>query len=190
MQTPASTHYDRLEQEAAAIAEEAAALVDGTDEKALFRQPAPERWSVAHCLEHLARTADLYLPQVREGVEGRRAVRLEPEAGEAVYRPGWFARWFIRASGPDGGRRFKAPRPFRPPPVPPADAVERFASRHRELRGLLAAARRVDPNRSRVKLPAVIPFVTLSVGEALTMLVGHERRHLEQAKRAAAEVGS
>jgi len=184
----AREHFDRLEEEAGAIACEAEALVAGLDERALFRQPSPGRWSVAHCLEHLAKTADLYLPQVREAVEGSRVVAHDGE-GEEEYRPSWFGRWFVRASGPEVHRKFKAPRPFRPPDVPPPDAVERFVSRHRELRGLIAAARRVDPNRSRVK-PPTIPLVTLSVAEALALLVGHERRHLEQAKRAASGRGA
>lgn len=179
----AREHFDHLEEQAEAIAREAEELVAGLDREALFRQPAPEAWSVAHCLEHVAVTGDLYLPQLREGVEGARAVPLSDE-GETEYRPSWFGRRYISAAGPEVRWRFKAPRPFRPPAVPPPDAVERFVSRHRELRGLLAAARRVDPNRSRVKLPT-IPLLTLSVAETLALLVGHERRHLEQAKRVA-----
>lgn len=173
---PAHRHLDDLERRVAEITAEVNQLVAGLEGRGLGWQPAPDRWSVAHCLDHLAIVAELYLPRLREAVEGRRRVPA-PQGG--LFEPGWFGRWFARAAGPEG-RRIRAPRAFRPQPRPADDAVPRFRDAQRELRRLVNAARGVDLNRSRVRLP-VIPLLTLSVGECLEMLVNHERRHLEQA---------
>lgn len=156
------------------------ALVEGLTPGQLRWRPTPEQWSIAHCLEHLIQVTEQYEDPVLAGVDG--AGRRPAAAGGGGYSPGWFGRWFLRASGPEGQRKFRAPKPFAPPPEVPGRVRERFAHSQDTVGRWIAAAQGVDLDASRVKHP-FLPLVSLSVGEALAVLVGHQSRHVAQAQR-------
>jgi hypothetical protein len=54
---------DDYDAELRSAADDARALADGLSAADGIRPPAPGRWSVAHCLAHLAATTRLYLPR-------------------------------------------------------------------------------------------------------------------------------
>ncbi len=151
-------------------------------------RPAPDRWGVADCFEHLIATGAAYYPRASAALVADRPIEPARRAAlaGAPYRSTWFGRWFVRAAGP-GGRRIRAPRPFVPPPAQ-ADAPERFLVQQGELRAILAAADGRDLGAVRVPSP-VSRLLTLRLGDCLAMLVAHEARHLAQAERVRAEPG-
>lgn len=169
-------HLDRLAAEAEGIGGEVRALTDGLTPDQLLWRPAPERWGIADCLEHLIATAAAYHPRIRAALE--RAPRADRSD---LYRPRLFGRLFIRASGPEGKLRIRARGPFVPPPAGP-DTPDRFLSRQAELLELVRASRGADLNRTRIRSP-LSRFLSLTLGECLEMLVAHQRRHLQQAGR-------
>ena len=74
-------------------------------------KPAPEKWSVGQCLEHLAISNEVYQPPIAEALAGS-----PPGGGAREITPGWFARWFIRnyiAPSPHS-RRARAPGKIAP----------------------------------------------------------------------------
>src|SRR5687768_18521876 len=120
-----------LESAYEAIERNARNIIEGlTDEQGVWR-PAPQSWSVAHCLDHLATANRVYL----------RA--MEPAAAQAVQRnlrrrrpalPGLIGGWFVRTLEPPVKPRFRmtAPKKIVPresPPLP--DAAEQFFAAQR-----------------------------------------------------------
>ena len=148
-----------------------------SDEQQHFR-PAPDRWSVADILEHLA---------VSEG----RAVRM---LGMLVGKAE--ADGHLLDGGGDGGSRlpapvtirehversyvetYDAPEAIRPSGnVPPADSLARLRQSRAAVLALRPRIERVDGTRVQFPHPA---FGPLDLYQWLAFLGVHEERHLRQ----------
>ncbi|HEX6532978.1 MAG TPA: DinB family protein [Gemmatimonadaceae bacterium] len=154
------------------------ALTTGLTPAQLLWRPAPDRWGIADCFEHLIATGAAYLPRVSAALAASPA-HATPDA-EREYRPTWFGRMFVRASAP-GGRPIRTRGPFIPPPAA-ADAPARFLAQQATLRELLASAAGHDLRAIRIRSP-LSRLLTLRLGECLELLVVHEQRHIQQAER-------
>ena len=71
----------RLHQELTASDARAAALVKPLTPEQLNWKPAPEKWSVGQCLEHLAISTEVYLGPIADALAG-------PPLGAVTYDPG------------------------------------------------------------------------------------------------------
>jgi len=141
-------------------------------------KPAPDVWSVADCFEHLRKVDKAYCKRI-----GPKLAELE--TGTAGYDPSWFARLLIRFVSPESTFKLKAPKAIRPDTSAPsaeADAVSRFLDQQAELLDLIRRADGKNLNGGTFSSP-LASILKLSVGEGLTVLVAHERRHLGQAQR-------
>ncbi len=143
-------------------------------------QPSPESWSVAHCLDHLNATARSYLPVLDEGIAD--AIR------RGLYSPGpytynWIGRAFVWVMEPPVRVRTKAPKPFQPAPSRSRrDIMAAFHAYQVQYVDRLRQASGLDLARARVSSP-VVRWVRMPLGSAFAMMLAHERRHLEQARR-------
>jgi hypothetical protein len=164
--------------ELAAIESRSEALTAGLDEAAFSWSPAPGRWSVGQCLEHLNLTADAFFPLLDRAMDQGKPCS-EPAA---AMRARLVARGFLGILEPPYKRGVKAPGPARPAPkLVMADVTGRFAEAQKKLGERIDRARGIDLNRSKMRHPA-IPVVKFSVGEIFEILLAHERRHLWQAE--------
>jgi hypothetical protein len=157
----------------------AMALVKGLTYDQLNWRPAPGKWSIGLCLEHLCITNDVYGEAIG-GVLGS-----APPAPVPEITPGRFSRWFIRsyiAPGPES-KTAKAP-----PKITPVSSrveltvLDRFLKGNDGNRAMLDRAAPLDVNRLRFPNP-FIPLVRFTVGTGLEILAKHESRHLLQAER-------
>ena len=157
----------------------ATALVKGLTYDQLNWRPAPDKWSIGLCLEHLCITNDVYSEAI-DGVLGS-----APHSPVPEITPGWFSRWFIRnyiAPGPES-KTAKAP-----PKIAPVSSkveltiLERFLKGNGGNRAMLDRAAPLDVNRLRFPNP-FIPLLRFTVGTGLEILAKHESRHLLQAER-------
>lgn len=173
----AHPHLRQLLTDAEATRAEAERLRTTLSDEQLTWKPAPEVWSIADCFEHLRKIDKAYVRELNEAVE-----RAEP--GDASYRPSLFARWFIWFVSPASKFKVKTPKATRPRPTDSAggEALDRFLAQQAELIDLIRRADGRNPNTGRFSSP-LARFLRFSVGEALTMLVCHEQRHLGQAQR-------
>ncbi|MGV3560892.1 DinB family protein [Larkinella arboricola] len=151
-------------------------------------QPAPERWSILQCLEHLNSYGHYYLPQLEKAV-----CRGEQEqiAASTSFRSGWLGNYFANSMQPkaDGsiGLKAKAVKAHTPAAGLDARAVlTTFLDQQRDLLNLLERARRVNIGRLWVPI-SIARFIRLSVGDTFRFLITHEQRHVLQAQRVAAE---
>jgi hypothetical protein len=163
-----------------AIESDARALVaDLSEEQGRWRH-APDAWSVAECLDHLATANRVYLEAMRPPAERALAsghTRRHPAL------PGIVGRWFIAWLEPPVKPRSKskAPRKIRPREGPAlADAFERFMASHADTRAFLQRFSNIDLARIRFPNP-FIPGVRFSLATGVNVIAAHERRHLWQA---------
>jgi hypothetical protein len=143
-------------------------------------QPSPERWSIAHCLDHLNATARAYLPMLDEGISEaiRRGVY-----GEGPFSYSLLGRLATAFNEPPPKFRLPAPRQFQPAVSRPRHEIVaalrayqvQYVDRLRQANGL-------DLARARVSSP-VSRWLRFSLGSGFTLMAAHERRHLWQAHR-------
>ncbi|HKK28662.1 MAG TPA: DinB family protein [Gemmatimonadota bacterium] len=186
-----------------AAGREAREMASGLEPRRLWWRPAPDRWSVGECLDHLVLTGEAYLPVLDETIaDGRR--RGLHAAGP--HRRTLVGRWLPRLLEPPPGLRVTAPleiRPRRPElqgspreapgphgsrPAPTApegsrgDPLAAFLELRSRFRDRLAAADGLDLGRLRMASPFYW-WIRFDLGSAFRIIAAHERRHLWQARQ-------
>lgn len=143
-------------------------------------KPGAEQWSVGQCFDHLITTNRCFLPDIEKVAAGERTSSLWERVSPLS---GLFGRLVLRALDPSKGMKAKAARVFLPTAsdVPP-DIVERFAAHQTELTARMRATAGRDLARTIVTSP-VSPLATYSLLDAYRIVVAHERKHFEQARR-------
>jgi hypothetical protein len=169
-----------------AIAAEARAVFGGLDGRQLNWKPAAESWSVGQCFEHLLKTnAGFFSTLERIGRGEHRSSLWEKWSPLS----GFFGRMVLRAVAPGSRRKFKAAAKTQPASSDvEADVIGRFAEQQARLAGLMRATDKIDLNKTVVTSP-VASFVTYSLFDAYRVVVMHERRHFEQARRVTEAAG-
>jgi hypothetical protein len=145
-------------------------------------QPAPDRWSIGHVLDHLNVTARLYLPTLDEGIG--EAIR-RGTYGEGPFKYSWLGRALVFINEPPPRVRIAAPARMHPAPVRPRQEIVaalrayqvQFVDRLRQANGL-------DLARARVGTP-IHKWLRCSLGSGFALMASHERRHLWQVQRIA-----
>lgn len=167
------------------VTEEVRASFGGLHPKGLLWQPGSDRWSVAQCLAHLVRINALYRDRLAPALAEARTRGLR---SHGPVKGGWFGRWFTKAVGPLG-RRVKTSALFLPrPETVDAGILDAFGAEQDRVRDVIESARGLDLDAVRVTSPAS-GFVRFHAGDALRMLVEHEKRHVAQAERVIATPG-
>lgn len=140
----------------------------------LSQRLEPESWSIAECLDHLARTTNASLPAISKAIAAapqlriNRALRTGPIALLLIryLEPPYRLRHRVLSHLMPQGKDFDAAWP----------AFEKSQSRMSEAI-CSAAARAID--EVKVQCPVYAP-VTYNVYGAFRILAAHERRHLWQ----------
>lgn len=175
-----SRELSELTEMAVAVSNNVEEAFGGLSEEQLNWKPDVESWSVAQCLEHLIITNELEFPAIHDAF---RSDRRNPLWSRIPLLPWIFGRLMIWLFATESTRRVKAPKMFQPSASAlPRSIVETFIGHQREIVKLLEKSRALDLDRTKIVSP-VSNFVTYSLRDAFTVLVGHERRHLRQALR-------
>lgn len=162
------------------IRQDATGLVSGLSDAQFNWQPAPGRWSMAGCFEHLnLSAAQLFIPSIDAAIADARARGLT-SAGPFTYSA--FERWCVRTNDAPARLRFKAPKIVQPQAAKPVDAVWAEFLRWQDALGQrLRDADGLDLRRARHKSP--LPLVKWSLGAFIQLMLSHERRHVLQARK-------
>jgi hypothetical protein len=162
------------------VRQDAVGLMSGLSEAQFNWRPAPERWSMAGCFEHLNKTASLvFNPRIRAAII---AAKAQGPRSDGPFAYSAFERWCVKMNDAPAGMRFKAPKLTRPSPSLPVGPVrDEFVRCQDELQTLLRDADGLDLRRIRV--PAPIPGLKFSLGTMIRLMLAHERRHTWQARR-------
>jgi hypothetical protein len=172
---------ERLLTEISAAEDEARALVAGlTDAQANWQPGHGAGWSVAQCLDHLAKSNAVYTAHFLPVAEQALAAGAGTFAG---LTPTWVGRRFVTSLEPPPRQRIRTFKNLVPPPaIPVAQALASYLGSHDPYRRLVAVAAGVDANR----VVAANPFIAVArmrLSTALLVIPAHDRRHLWQARQ-------
>src|SRR5262245_13936575 len=120
-------------------------------------QPNPTAWSIAQCLDHMARGNTLYAAALHKAVKESRAPK-KPQSGSKTgpIQPGWFGRFFIRTLDAPPKRKMKAPSKIVPASqVPVRDVLDAFLRSHEDMRAVVRDSTDLDLNRIRFRNPFI-----------------------------------
>lgn len=175
-----------VEAELDAIARDTQSVFGRLDERQLNWRPTAARWSVAQCFDHLL-SANREMFQAFDAAMDRAHPRTMWQRLPVL--PGVFGKMLIRSQMPAAKRKFTAHRK-----VTPASSaidpriIERFVAHQHEAAARVRALEGRDIARIIMVSP-FIAFITYSVLDGCRIIVTHERRHFEQARRVTQEPG-
>jgi hypothetical protein len=175
-----------VEAELSAIARDTQAVFGMLDEQQLNWRPDPTRWSVAQCFDHLLNVNHEMFQALDVAMDGSRPPTIWQRLPVLPRVFGWM---LIRSQMPEATRKFTAPRKAEPASsaIDPR-IIERFVARQREAAARVRRLEGRDVARIVMASPFVA-FITYSVLDGCRLMVTHERRHFEQARRVTQEPG-
>lgn len=148
-------------------------------------KPGEESWSIGQCLDHLIIADCAYFPTLKKITEGNSDPDGYRESFWENWSPfGWlFGKIMVSQVQEKPRRKLNAPKIFRPAESKIDFGIfERFHKHIDSLIEYINDCRTVDPDKTHITSP-VSKFVTYSLRNAITLLIQHEHRHINQAIR-------
>jgi len=152
-------------------------LFSDLSEAQLNWKPAPEKWSIAQCLEHLAVATNKFHAYFTAAIASAKKTSSHP-----VYRPSLMGGWLIKYVSPESPRRLRAPKILRPDASDVRGSLASFLAEQEQFVQFVRKAEGIDYNRARLRSP-VTPLMRYSLADAFVITVAHGQRHLAQARR-------
>jgi DinB superfamily len=163
-----------------AIGREAEMTFGGLSGHQLNWRPDPSRWSVAQCFAHLLAANALMFRAAEDALDDRRPRTIWQRLPVV---PALLGRMMVRSQGPGAARKFTAPTRAQPAASDiDADIIARFVEQKRDA---VAKAQALDEAKAARTIMAspFVKVVTYSVLDGWRLVVAHDRRHFEQARR-------
>jgi hypothetical protein len=161
------------------IAGDAHATFGHLDARQLNWRPDAGRWSVAQCFAHLLTANRMMLRCAEEALAG------QPKSiwQRLPLVPGVLGRMLIRSQAPGGTRKYAAAPEAQPAASDiAADIIQQIVVQHRDAAEWLVTLDERDAARTIMTSP-FIRVITYSVLDGCRLIVAHDRRHFEQARR-------
>jgi hypothetical protein len=153
-----------------------------SDEQANFR-PAPKKWSINECLEHINLTNRLYVEKLEPALAKARARGLT--GGEPYGNGTWIGRYILNnlRQGPQAPK-VPAPGAFKPrrSNLKLAEQVEQFRAHAGKLAELAGQAEGLALGKVRFGSP-VLALFRMTAAQIFEITHLHSHRHLNQAER-------
>ena len=142
-------------------------------------KPSAERWSVGQCFEHLITSNKGYLPIIDDVLKGRKQSVWE----SMPILPGLAGKLLIKSLDPASTRKLKAPKSFQPAQSDiNASVIDDFVQQQTRIVEKMKATEHLDLEKIIITSPA-LGAITYSLMDAYRIIVVHEHRHFQQAKR-------
>ncbi len=169
-----------------AVARETLSVFGALGEARLNWRPDAASWSVAQCFDHLLIINRQMLGAMNAAIDGsRRAAWWQRLPGV----PGFFGSVMIKSQRPDASRKFTAPTTATPrSSAIDAGILERFVAQQHDAAGRLRTLDEREAGRL-IMISPFVAFITYSVLDGCRLVVTHERRHFEQARRVTLHAG-
>jgi DinB superfamily len=146
-------------------------------------KPSADRWSVAQCFDHLLTTNKGYIPIIKSVLAGKKRTLWE----RMPVLPGLGGKLLIKSLDPASTRKLKAPKSFQPAQSDISGSViNDFIDQQAKIVEAMKATEHLDLERLVITSP-VSAAITYSLMDAYRIVVVHERRHFQQAKRVTEE---
>ena len=160
-----------------------------TDEQLRWK-PAPDRWSIVECLQHLNLAERFYVRNIQHKIDKLGLVQTNPIDQPVISD--WVGKAMLFAVDPTVKIKLPAPGMIRPRPAAdlvPADVLGQFVELQTLLLSLLDKAVYLDWNQEKV-MSLFGNWLRIRLGDALKMLIAHTERHMNQAMHVKAEMAT
>ena len=148
-------------------------------------KPSAERWSVAQCFEHLLTSNKGYLPIIDNVLAGYKRTFWQ----SMPVLPGLMGKLLVKSMDPASTRKVKAPKRFQPAQSDISGSViNDFVDLQKQVVEKMKATEHLDLEKIVITSP-VTGIVVYSLMDAYRLIVVHEQRHFQQAKRVIEETG-
>lgn len=140
-------------------------------------KPDATTWSAGEVVHHIITSNEAYFRKLEEQVPiGKKAGK------EAEFSSGWFGKTFIKRMEP-GAPKAKTFKVFEPTASDyQLDILQQFRDNQAKLKEWIEKCQGKD--LKKVKIPSPLTgLIRFRLGDALNILVTHQRRHLAQARR-------
>ena len=171
--------------EANSVASEAKSRFGRLTSAQLNWKPSADRWSVAQCFDHLLNSHKDYLPIFESVLAGKKQTFWE----KMPVLPGLAGKLLIKSLDPASTRKLKAPKNFQPgqSDIRPS-VIDDFVAQQEQIVQKMKATEHLDLEKIVITSP-VSAAITYSLMDAYRIIVVHEARHFQQAKRVTEEPG-
>lgn len=175
-----NAYLESLKSQVDTLNEEASWRFAKLNKSQLNWKPDPESWSIAQCLDHLITTNRQYIPQIEAVIEGKKKMTFWERL---PWLPRLFGQMLIRSVDPAQQKKVKTFEVFEPrESALPDTIVEDFCEHNLLLKSLMNRSDGVDHQQTIITSPAAF-YITYSLHDAFTLMVLHEKRHVNQARR-------
>jgi hypothetical protein len=160
------------------IKQEAADLVAGMSNEQFNWKPAPTRWSVSECLNHINLSDEGLIKAIDKLIDEASSKQLR---ANGPFKHGMVGSFFVKSMNPPYKMKVKTSADL----VPPATAeLEQTITRFQKLQDdlLERVQRAAGLNLGAVKLKIAGP-IKLTLGQYFGFSASHARRHLWQARQ-------
>lgn len=178
------TEVQQLRHEVLDLGQTASGEFAGLNAVQLNWKPSVDRWSVAQCFDHLITTNAAYFPTLESIVNGTRKKRIMERV---PVLPALWARLFMKSLDPSASRKLKAPAQFHPSSSDISESIISDFDRHQHrVADMMVATEQLNLDKIVISSP-VGGMITYSLMDAYRILVVHEQRHFQQARRVCQE---
>jgi hypothetical protein len=168
------------------VADEAKTTFGGLTPAQLNWKPGAERWSVAQCFEHLLTSNKGYFPIIENVLAGQQKQTLWQSM---PVLPGLAGKLLIKSLDPAATRKLKAPKSFEPSESDISSSViNDFIEQQQRIVEKMKATAHLNLEKIVISSPA-LAAITYSLMDAYRIIVVHEQRHFQQARRVTEEPG-
>lgn len=149
-------------------------------------KPNPKSWSIGQCLDHLVITNKKEIHNIEKAVNGEHTRTFWERA---PWLPGFLGRFLIKTIDPANLKKNKAPKSFQPSQSEvDKSIIGVYTSTSESIRGFMKACENEDTEKMIITSP-VASFATYSLHDAFKIVVLHDSRHFNQAKRVMENAG-
>lgn len=156
----------------------------------LRTRPAPGKWSIIECLQHLNLAERYYVRQLQHKTD--RLGLLQHNPTDQLLESDFVGRMALRMLDPKSTFKIPAPGMVKPrsaPELNPAEVMSQFLELQTIQGDLLNKLTYLDWNQEKV--PTLFGnWLKMRLGDVVQMLMVHTERHLNQALRAKAELAT
>lgn len=148
----------------------------------LKRKKNAKSWNALECIEHLNRYGDFYIPEIRTRIQSSK----HPKSVQ--FKPGvlgnYFAQSMLPKNRPNKMKTFKVMDPLECRLE--SNVIHKFIEQQNSLLEILNEVKNHDLTRIKTSV-SISKFIKLRLGDTLRVVIFHNLRHIEQAKRATVE---
>lgn len=180
MKIPTKDFYQELEAITNEIIDFTLANFKTLSKEELLNKPAPDKWSVGECLQHLVKYGEFYLTAMETSLS-----KAKSSTPKDTFKPGYFGNKFAEMLRykEQGMKTMKSPNIESLNFVEVQEnIVDVFLTQQKKHLEILEVTKSL--NLEKVKVPiALTKLIKTKIGDTLRFTIYHNQRHFIQAKK-------